>query len=180
MATKKTMKKKTTTTTKATAEAETQRIPNPTVKTADGEVEVKDGDIIKVKEDGTCEFKSKESLLNADGIIISVRLNDETLSYPVKIKRCENGNIFLAFATAKGMDSVKAKIDKVKSLEKDDLVCLIGRGQNMEAMFAAQTCWDGYARSFGIANSYSLVRLELEKEGKQWVALFVPVLNVMG
>jgi len=193
MATKKTEKKPTTTTTKKSAvvtddikKSEIEKKSPLKVKTADGtEVELKDGDIVKAKDDGTFEFGSSESLLKADAIIISIGMKDndgnvQSMSYPVRIKKCDNGNIVLAFLTADGMDSVKKKMDCAKPINENDGVCLIGRGQNMEAMFAAQACWDGYARNFGIANSYSLVRLELEKGSKQWLALFVPVINVMG
>lgn len=193
MATKKTEKKPTTPTTKKSAvvtddikKSEIEKKSPLKVKTADGkEVELKDGDIVRAKADGTFEFGNSESLLKADAIIISIGMRDkdgkvESLSYPVRIKKCDNGNIIFAFRTADGMDSAKKKIDTAKSISENDGVCLIGRGQNMEAMFAAQACWDGYARNFGIANSYSLVRLELEKESKQWLALFVPVINVMG
>ena len=188
MATKKTEKKPVTPTTKKSAVV-TDNIKQGSpvkVKTSDGkEVELKDGDIVRAKDDGTFEFGNSESLLKADAIIISVGIRDgngdvKPLSYPVSIKKCDNGNIILGFATADGMDSVKKKMDCAKPIDKDDGVCFIGRGQNMEAMFAAQTCWEGYARNFGIANSYSLVRLELEKGSKKWLALFVPVINVMG
>lgn len=187
MATKKTEKKPATPTTKKSAVVTDDIKKSPImVKTADGsEVELKDGDIVKAKDDGTFEFGNSDSLLKADAIIISVGMHDDKgnikqLSYHVNIKKCDNGNIVFGFATADGMDSVKKKIDCIKPINEDDGVCLIGRGQNMEAMFAAQTCWDGYARNFGIANSYSLVRLELDKGSKQWMALFIPVLNVMG
>lgn len=187
MATKKTEKKSTTPATKKPAVVTDGIKQSPLkVKTADGkEVELKDGDIVKANKDGTVEFGNSESLVNAEAIIINIGMKDgngntESLSYPVRIKKCDNGNIIFAFQTAKGMDSVKQKIDEAKPLREEDGVCLIGRGQNMEAMFAAQACWDGYARNFGIAKSYSLVRLELEKGSKQWLALFVPVINVMG
>jgi hypothetical protein len=185
MTTKKTEKKSTTTNTKKSTD-DIKKESTIKVKTSDGkEVEVKDGDIVRAKEDGTFEFGNSESLLKAKAIIISIGAKDkdgkvETISYPVRIKKFDNGNIIFAFATAKGMNSVKEKMDEAKLIDKNDGVCLIGRGENMEAMFAAQTCWEGYARNFGIAKSYSLVRLELEKESKQWLALFVPVLNVMG
>ena len=188
MATKKTEKKPATPTTKKSAVV-TDDIKQESplkVKTSDGkEVELKDGDIVKANDDGTFDFGNSESLLKADAIIISVGMKDSNgnvkqLSYPVHIKKCDNGNIIFGFATADGMDSTKKKMDCTKPINEDDGVCLIGRGQNMEAMFAAQTCWDGYARNFGIANSYALVRLELDKGSKQWMALFVPVINVMG
>lgn len=193
MATKKTEKKPVTPTTKKSSvvtdnikKSETEKKSPLKVKTSDGkEVELKDGDIVRAKADGTFEFGNSESLLNADSIIISVGMKGkdgkvEAMPYPVRIKKCDNGNIIFAFLTAKGMDSVKQKMDIAKPINENDGVCLIGRGQNMEAMFAAQACWEGYARNFGITNSYSLVRLELEKGSKQWLALFVPVLNVMG
>lgn len=184
MATKKTEKKPTTPTTKKSAVVTDDiKKSHLKVKTADGtEVELKDGDIVKEREDGTFEFGSSESLLKADEIIISIGMEDnngnvQSTPYLVHIKKCDNGNIVFCLATADGMDSIKKKMDCGKP---DDGVCLIGRGQNMDAMFAAQACWNGYARNFGIANSYSLVRLELDKGSKQWVALFVPVINVMG
>lgn len=188
MATKKTDKKPATPDTKKSAVV-TDDIKKESpfkVKTSDGkEVELKDGDIVRAKDDGTFEFGNSESLLKAAAIIISIGMKDDngnvkTMSYPIHIKKCDNGNIIFAFQTAKGMNSVKKKTDNTKPINEDEGVCLIGRGQNMEAMFAAQACWEGYARNFGIANSYSLVRLELDKESKQWFALFVPVINVMG
>ena len=187
MATKKTEKKPATPTTKKSAVVTDDIKKSPfMVKTSDGaEVQLKDGDIVRANDDGTFEFGNSDSLLKANAIIISVGMKDEKgnveqLSYHVHIKKCNNGNIVFAFATADGMDSIKKKMDNAKPINEDDGVSLIGRGQNMEAMFAAQTCWEGYARNFGIANSYSLVRLELEKGCKQWLALFVPVINVMG
>lgn len=192
MTTKKTTEKKTIATKKSAVvtddikKSELEKKSPIKVKTADGkEVELKDGDIVKAKDDGTFEFGNSESLIKADTIIISIGMKDkdgnvEALSYPVRIKKCDNGNIIFAFHTADGMDSVKKKMDSAKPINENDGVCLIGRGQNMEAMFAAQTCWEGYARNFGIANSYSLVRLELDRGSKQWLALFVPVINVMG
>jgi hypothetical protein len=193
MATKKTEKKPTTHTTKKSAvvtddikKSEMEKKSPLKVKTPDGtEVELKDGDIVKANDDGTFEFGNSESLLKANAVIISIGMKDndgnvQSMSYPVRIKKCDNGNIVFALSTADGMDSVKKKMDCAKPINENDGVCLIGRGQNLEAMFAAQTCWDGYARNFGIANSYSLVRLELDKASKQWLALFAPVINVMG
>jgi hypothetical protein len=186
MTTKKTEKKPTTTTKKSAVVTDDIKQSPPKVKTADGkEVELKDGDIVKAKEDGTFEFGNSDSLLKANEIIISIGMEDGkgnigNVLYLVRINKCDNGNIVFAFHTADGMDSVKKKMDCAKPINENEGVCLIGRGQNMEAMFAAQACWDGYARNFGIAKSYSLVRLELDKGGKQWLALFVPVLNVMG
>lgn len=186
MATKKTEKKPTTTEAKKSAVVTDDIKKSPLmVKTADGaEVELKDGDIVKAREDGTFELSNSDSLLKADAIIFTVSTHDEKgnikqLSYLVNIKKCDNGNIIFGLATADGMDSIKKKMDNAKPIDKDDGVCLIGRGQNMEAMFAAKSFWDGYSRNFGITNSYSLVRLELEKGSKQWIALFVPVINVM-
>lgn len=192
MATKKTEKKPTTTTKKSAVitddikKSEMEKKSPLKVKTADGkEVELKDGDILRAKDDGTFEFGNSESLLKANGMIISIGTKDEdgnveSVSYPIRINKCDNGNIVIALPTADSMNSIKKKMDTAKPISENDGVCLIGRGQNMEAMFAAQTCWDGYARNFGIANSYSLVRLELDKGSKQWLALFVPVINVMG
>jgi hypothetical protein len=193
MATKKTEKKPTTHTTKKpaviTGNIKKSEIENKSplkVKTSDGtEVELKDGDIVKANSDGTVEFCNSESLLKADAVIISIGMKDndgnvQPISYPVRIKKYDNGNIVFALSTSDGMDSVNKKMDCAKPINENDDVRLIGRGQNMEAMYAAQTCWDGYARNFGIANSYSLVRLELDKASKQWLALFVPVINVMG
>lgn len=193
MTTKKTKKKTTASNTKkpavvtdSTKNGESEKKPPLKVKTPDGkEVEVKDGDIMEARDDGTFKFENPESLINADVLIICIGMKDnsgntEILSYPVRIKKCENGNILLRFATADGMDSTRRKMSSVKSINNDEGVCLIGRGQNMEAMFAAQHCWDGYARNFGIDNAYALVRLELEHRSKEWCALFVPVLNVIG
>lgn len=187
MTTKKTKEKSTTTNTKKSAVVTDDiKLSAFKVKTADGkEVKLKDGDIVKAKEDGTFEFENSDSLLKANGIIINIGMTDgkgniKTKFYSVCINKCDNGNIVFIFDTANGMDSVKQKMDCVKPIDENEGVCLIGRGQNMEAMFAAQACWDGYARNFGIANSYSLVRLELNKSSKQWFALFVPIINVMG
>jgi hypothetical protein len=156
------------------------------VKTPDGrEVEVKDGDIVKANDDGTFEFESPESILDAGAVIICICTKDgdgnvKSMHYPVCIKKCENGNILLRFATANSMNSVRLKMPNAKPINEDEGVRLIGRGQNKEAMFAAQHCWDGYANNFGIAKAYTLVRLELEHKSKEWCALFVPVINVMG
>lgn len=187
MSTKKTEKKPSITTTKSAVVTDDIKKESPIkVKTPDGkEVKLKDGDIVKANNDGTFEIQNPESLIKADAIVINVSTIDdnsniEMLSYYVKIKKFDNGNIAIALATSDGMGSVKKKMDCAKPINENDGIHLIGRGQNMEAMFAAQACWDGYARNLGITNSYSLVRLELDKGSKKWVALFVPVINVMG
>lgn len=178
MATKKEATKKTAT--PVVKDAENQR----TVKLADGTEHVlKNGEILNKKADGTFEIVPPELITKAKGMLISVCINEGgdniVKTFMLEVTKCDNGNLIFTLGTAKGMTSFDKDMKEEKSCAADS-IRLIGRGANMEAMFAADACFHAYTMNLGLEKSYALVRLELERGEKKWMALFAPVLSVLG
>lgn len=156
--------------------AENQR----TVKLADGtEHVVKNGEILNKKADGTFEIVPPELITKAKGMLISVCIDDVVKTFMLEVTKCDNGNLIFTLGTAKGMTSFDKDMKENKECAADS-IRLIGRGANMEAMFAADACFHAYTMNLGLEKSYALVRLELERGEKKWMALFAPVLSVLG
>lgn len=156
--------------------AENQR----TVKLADGtEHIVKSGEILNKKADGTFEIVPPELITKAKGMLISVCIDDVVKTFMLEVTKCDNGNLIFTLGTAKGMTSFDKDMKENKECAADS-IRLIGRGANMEAMFAADACFHAYTMNLGLEKSYALVRLELERGEKKWMALFAPVLSVLG
>lgn len=178
MATKKEATKKPTT--PVVKDAENQR----TVKLADGTEHVlKNGEILNKNADGTFEIVPPELITKANGMLISVCINEGgdniVKTFMLKVTKCYNGNLIFTLGTAKGMTSFDKDMREEKSCAADS-IRLLGRGANMEAMFAAEACFHAYTMNLGLEKSYALVRLELERGEKKWMALFAPVLSVLG
>ena len=154
-----------------------------TVKLSDGTEHVlKNGDVLKKNADGTFEIVTPELITKAKSMFISVCINegDDNIikTFMAEVTKCDNGNFIFTLDTAKGMMS----FDKDMKAEKEcsaDSIRLLGRGPNMEAMFAADACFRAYTMNLGLEKSYALVRLELERGEKKWTALFAPVLSVL-
>lgn len=156
--------------------AENQR----TVKLADGTEHVlKNGEILNKKADGTFEIVPPELITKAKGMLISVCIDDVVKTFMLEVTKCDNGNLVFTLGTAKGMTSFDKDMKENKECAADS-IRLIGRGANMEAMFAADACFHAYTMNLGLEKSYALVRLELERGEKKWMALFAPVLSVLG
>jgi len=181
MATKK--EKETKSETPVVKNADKQR----TVKLADGTEHVlKNGEVVIKKADGTSEVVSKsdmaELIANAPEMLISVGVgkgDDEIIkTFMLEVKRCDNGNLVFTLGTAKGMESFDKDMKNNKECVTDS-IRLIGRGEYMEAMFAANACFRAYTMNLGLEKAFSLVRLELERGEKKWMALFTPVLSVL-
>lgn len=150
-----------------------------TVKLADGTEHVlKNGETIYKKADGTFEIIPPELIAKAKGMLISVNIDDVVKTFFLEVTKCDNGNLIFTLGTAKGMSSVDQDVKGDETCAADT-IRLIGRGANMEAMFAADACFYAYTMNLGLEKSYSLVRLELERGEKKWMALFAPVLSVL-
>lgn len=158
--------------------AENQR----TVKLADGTEHVlKNGEILNKKADGTFEIVPPELITKAKGMLISVCIDDVVKTFMLEVTKCDNGNLVFTLGTAKGMSSIDQDVKgDGDGTFAADTIRLIGRGANMEAMFAADACFHAYTMNLGLEKSYALVRLELERGEKKWMALFAPVLSVLG
>lgn len=181
MATKK--EKETKSETPVVKNADNQR----TVKLADGTEHVlKNGEVVIKKADGTSKVVPKseatEIIAKAKGMLISVCVNDDgndiIKTFMLEVTKCDNGNLVFTLGTAKGMESFDKDMKDNKECATDS-IRLIGRGANMEAMFAANACFHAYTMNLGLEKAFSLVRLELERNTKQWMALFTPVLSVL-
>lgn len=173
MATKKETTKKPAT--PVVKNAENQR----TVKLADGTEHVlKNGETIYKKADGTFEIIPPELIAKAKGMLISVSIDNVVKTFMLEVTKCDNGNLIFTLGTANGMSSIDKDMKKDEECAADS-IRLIGRGANMEAMFAADACLYAYTMNLGLEKSYSLVRLELERGEKKWMALFAPVLSVL-
>ena len=155
-----------------------------TVKLADGTEHVlKNGDVVKKNADGTFEIVTPELITKAKGLLISVGIKhgdgDSIVeTFMVEVTRCDNGNLVFSLGTANGMESFDKDMKENKEFASDS-IRLLGRGANMEAMFAADACFHAYTMNLGLEKSYALVRLELERVEKKWIALFTPVLSVL-
>lgn len=178
MATKKEATKKSAT--PVVKGAENQR----TVKLANGTEHVlKNGEILNKKADGTFEIVQPELITKAKRMLVSVCIHegneDLVKTFMLEVTKCDNGNLVFSLGTAKGMESFDKDMKEDKTCAADS-IRLIGRGANMEAMFAADACYHAYTMNLGLEKSYVLVRLELERGEKKWMALFAPVLSVLG
>ena len=154
-----------------------------TVKLADGTEHIlKNGDVLKKNADGTFEIVTPELITKAKGMFISVCITEDddniVKTFMVEVTKCDNGNLVFTIGTANGMTSFDKDMKEEKECAADS-IRLLGRGANMEAMFAADACFRAYTMNLGLEKSYALVRLELERGEKKWMALFAPVLSVL-
>lgn len=136
--------------------------------------------------DGNVRDATAEELATAERALITVSSKTDDgvkilATYDCRIKHFESGNIGLAIRTSDTLDDTEVDNPDPHSIGaagENKKITLVGRGNPLGAALALTQCYRAYGASFGQEFAYRMVRMDLDRDSKNWKALFVPAMQI--